>query len=109
MAHEMASAQTDRRVLILADQDNVAVATTALEAGEQIVVVGETLEIALPIAMGHKIALCPIAAGERVIKYGAPIGSATQAIAAGEHVHVHNLKSDYLPTFERGGGFRERT
>jgi hypothetical protein len=31
-----------------------------------------------------------------VLKYGLPIGSATRAIAAGEHVHVQNLKSDYV-------------
>jgi hypothetical protein len=30
-----------------------------------------------------------------------PIGSAVCAIALGEHVHTHNIKSDYLPTFER--------
>ena len=34
------------------------------------------------------------------MKYGAPIGSATAAIAAGEHVHVHNMKSDYTPTYQ---------
>jgi hypothetical protein len=40
----------------------------------------------------------PIAAGERVIKVGVPIGTATQAIAPGEHVHSHNLRSDYIAT-----------
>ena len=39
-----------------------------------------------------------IGAGEKVLKYGAPIGSATCAIAAGEHVHLTNLKSDYTQT-----------
>jgi len=28
-----------------------------------------------------------------------PIGSATRAIKAGEHVHLHNMKSDYIPTY----------
>ena len=45
------------------------------------------------IPSGHKIALCPIKAGEDVVKYGFPIGRASAAIGAGEHVHVHNLKS----------------
>jgi hypothetical protein len=49
--------------------------------------------------MGHKVALVPIAAGEKVCKYGAPIGSATRQIRPGEHVHTHNLASDYLPTY----------
>ena len=33
---------------------------------------------------------------EKVLKYGLPIGSATRDIAAGEHVHVQNMKSDYI-------------
>ena len=40
-----------------------------------------------------------IAAGEKVLKYGAPIGSATRDIGQGEHVHLHNMRSDYLPTY----------
>ena len=43
---------------------------------------------------GHKYARRPIAAGEAVVKYGMPIGHATRAIAAGEHVHVHNLATN---------------
>lgn len=42
---------------------------------------------------GHKYALRPIAAGEQVIKYGFPIGFATELIAEGAHVHTHNLKT----------------
>jgi hypothetical protein len=37
--------------------------------------------------------------GEVVLKYGAPIGSMTEAAAVGAHVHLHNLKSDYIPTY----------
>ncbi len=59
-----------------------------------------------PIPLGHKIAARDIAAGEKIIKYGAPIGSAIRDIASGEHVHTHNLKSDYIPTFKRGEGPR---
>lgn len=40
---------------------------------------------------GHKVALRVIAKGEEVIKYGFPIGKATQDIAEGEWVHSHNL------------------
>lgn len=45
------------------------------------------------IPLGHKIALREIKQGEKVIKYGRPIGVATKDIKTGEHVHVHNLKS----------------
>ena len=43
---------------------------------------------------GHKYALRDIAEGENVIKYGMPIGHAVRAIAKGEHVHVHNVKTN---------------
>lgn len=45
------------------------------------------------IPLGHKIAICPIATGDVVIKYGVPIGKATRSITKGAHVHIHNLKS----------------
>jgi altronate hydrolase len=43
------------------------------------------------IPFGHKVALCEIAAGARVFRYGEAIGRALRAILPGEHVHVHNL------------------
>ncbi len=43
---------------------------------------------------GHKYALCDIAAGENIIKYGNPIGHATVDIKKGEHVHTHNTKTN---------------
>jgi altronate dehydratase small subunit len=48
---------------------------------------------AQPVPAGHKLALRAIAADEAVVKYGAVIGLATRAIAAGEHVHLHNCRS----------------
>ena len=45
------------------------------------------------IPQGHKIALADIKEGEKVIKYGFPIGVAKQDIKAGSWVHVHNVKT----------------
>ncbi len=45
------------------------------------------------IPFGHKIAIAPIARGERVMKYGEAIGIASKDIAPGEYVHVHNVES----------------
>ena len=89
----------DLRLLRLHPADNVLTALVPLAAGERFIVNGVETTIAGPISLGHKLAARPIAAGEKIIKYGAPIGSATRDIACGEHVHTHNLKSDYLPTF----------
>lgn len=74
--------------------DTVAVALRALEAGTRLELGGGSLRLAQAIPQGHKIALVPIAAGSRVVKFGQPIGRATQAIAAGDHVHSHNLATD---------------
>ena len=43
---------------------------------------------------GHKYALRDIAKGENIIKYGNPIGHATQDIKKGDHVHTHNVKTN---------------
>jgi altronate hydrolase len=73
----------------LNDDDNVVIARTRLAAGQTISEEGVTLTE--PIKAGHKIAVCHIAAGEPVRRYGQVIGFASQAIAAGEFVHGHNL------------------
>lgn len=70
-------------------QDNVAIALQDLASGEA--VAGLKLRDAIP--RGHKFALAAIPAGGLVVKYGLPIGSANAAIAPGEHVHIHNLKT----------------
>ena len=62
---------------------------------------GETQCLETAVGLGHKIAAQPIATGAKIIKCHVPIGSATQDIAQGEHIHLHNMKSDYLPTFIR--------
>ena len=67
--------------------DNVVTATRSLEAG----VVVEDVQTACLIPSGHKIAAAAIAIGEPVRKYAQIIGYASQSIAAGEHVHTHNL------------------
>jgi altronate dehydratase len=81
------------KALKLHPEDNVAVALTELEPGGQVEVRGQAITVVDHIRFGHKIALCNIGAGKEVIKYGAPIGRATQDIKTGQHAHVHNLES----------------
>ena len=92
------SPSIDPRLLLLHDGDNVVVARSRIPAGSTVEVDGVTLILEAPLSIGHKLARRDIAAGEKILKYGAPIGSATAAIARGAHVHVHNVKSDYTPT-----------
>lgn len=89
---------TDSRLLLLSPVDNVLVLRAQIEAGEEIVVEGARVQIAKRLGIGHKLARQSIRAGEKVRKYGAPIGSASDDIKRGAEVHLHNLKSDYTPT-----------
>ena len=88
----------------LSPLDNIVVLSRSAEADTTIEVDGQRLRVAGSLGLGHKLALRPITAGETILKYGVPIGSATRDISAGEHVHVHNMKSDYLPTYTLDDG-----
>ena len=87
--------------ILLHPDDNVLVCIAPIVAGEAVPVEGPVPAACDDIEVGHKLARRPIATGETILKYGAPIGSATRAIATGEWVHVHNMKSDYIPTHDR--------
>lgn len=79
--------------LRISERDNVAVALEVIEAGRVVELPGARVVARATIPSGHKVALVDIPAGQPVIKYGSPIGLATAAIAAGDHVHVHNVES----------------
>ena len=89
------------KLMLLHPDDNVMVSIAPIGAGDRLPVDRAELSAAESVAVGHKLARRPIAPGERILKYGAPIGSATRAIAPGEWVHAHNMKSDYIPTHDR--------
>ncbi len=97
-------APIDARLLQLHPADNVLTVIATLEAGDVIRVDGGEVAVPTRLPLGHKVAARALAAGEKIVKYGAPIGSAKVPIGPGEHVHTHNLQSDYIPTFQRGEG-----
>lgn len=82
----------------LSDKDNVVVLTRHVEQGEELAGLdGATWTMPSHLEPGNKLAAAPIAVGERVFKYGFPIGTATHAIEPGSLVHIHNLRSNYIP------------
>ena len=87
--------------MLLHPDDNILVCIAPIVAGERVAAGGTEVIAAEAVAVGHKLARRAIAACEQILKYGAPIGSATRAIAPGEWVHAHNMKSDYIPTHDR--------
>ena len=94
----MTTPTTDPRLLQLAPEDNVLSAKETIAEGESLTINGAWITVDREIPTGHKLALAAIRAGEKVVKYAAVIGSATEDIGVGDYVHVHNVKSDYLPS-----------
>ncbi len=76
-------------IIRLHGADNVVIALCDLPRGAQ--PAGLDAPLPAPVPRGHKIATRPIAAGDVVLRYGQIIGQATVDIAAGGHVHSHNL------------------
>jgi altronate hydrolase len=79
--------------LVISAADNVATALEPLDPGRTLSFGALTITIVEAIPRGHKVALQAIGAGERVVKYGSPIGNASSDIAPGTHVHTHNVAS----------------
>lgn len=73
--------------------DNVAVALSPLSERTVLSIDGQQVTLAQNIPQGHKFALTDISTGNPVIKYGNPIGNATQTILAGSWIHTQNLKT----------------
>ena len=91
--------KTDPRVLVLAPGDNVAIAKSDIPAGTTLQVMGVTVTLKSAMETGHKFAFLKVAKGGGITKYSAPIGVATQDILPGDSMHIHNVTSDYIPTY----------
>ena len=84
------------RFILLHPEDNVLVCCRPADTGEIITVGKESIVLMQAVELGHKVARRALHKGAKIMKYGASIGSAVQAIRPGEHVHLHNMKSDYI-------------
>jgi D-threo-aldose 1-dehydrogenase len=89
------------QAILLHPDDNVLVCIAPIAAGDRLETGGETVIAAADVAVGHKLARRALKAGDKIFKYGAPIGSMTAPAEPGEWVHAHNLKSDYISTHTR--------
>jgi altronate dehydratase small subunit len=89
----------DNYIQVVDPADNVATAIRKVEASETVVVaVGDEerrIDVTEDVRFGHKLAIENLSKGGIVRKYGKSIGNASENIAAGEYVHVHNVESNY--------------
>lgn len=99
--NDSAASTEQGRFLLLHEADNVLICAENAVKGS--VVQFDDQEHILPtdIQIGHKIARRPLELGAKVIRSGVIIGTTTEAVATGEHVHNHNLQSDYIPAHDR--------
>ncbi len=82
----------------LRDNVGVVVVENLTKGDEMLCVVTEddsdfTMVAEEDVPIGHKVALKDLKEGDTVIKYGEDIGKVVAAVARGEHVHVHNIKT----------------
>jgi altronate dehydratase len=88
-------------IVVLAAADNVGIALRDIGTNEAAETAGGASIIAREaIPLGHKIALADIASGDAIVRFAVPVGIATRAIASGQLVHVHNVRSRYLDNVE---------
>ncbi len=89
-----------KKAILMNERDNVATVLESVKKGEVVDIIStgnnviKNIEATKEIETGHKIAADSINDGEMVIKYGEIIGTATGRIGQGEHVHIHNVKSN---------------
>ena len=95
-------------LILLHPDDNVLVCRAPVTAGQQLDIDPPPVLAATDVPVGHKIARTALSVGDKVLKYGAPIGSMTAPARAGEHVHLHNMKSDYIASHGRDAASEQR-
>ena len=85
-------------VIQIHPDDNVCVATRPLATGSEIICGNVSFRIDESRPLGAKLALKEMHAGDKIIKFGEPIGSLTAEVAVGGYIHTQHLESDYLQT-----------
>lgn len=109
MENESAEPAFDRYggFLLLAPEDNVLICVKSVPCGAVVEIEGAAVALREAVDVGHKIARVALARGDKVFRYGFPIGTMTTSAAPGDHVHHHNLASDYLPAHGRDAVSKE--
>lgn len=94
---------TAAALILLHPADNVLVCARPVAAGETVTIEGHPVVMRDAIGTAHKVARANAVPGDKVIKYGMPIGSFTRPVAVGDWIHLHNMKSDYMDAHTRAG------
>lgn len=103
------SRQPIAKLVLLHPDDNILVCVSPISHGEHLMMDDASYISMQAVDVGHKVARRTLAAGEKIIKYGAPIGSMSEGAERGAHVHMHNMRSDYIPSHTRTRQNKDRS
>ncbi len=106
---EVTKKSSIKAIIVLHSSDNIVIAGRPLTAGEKISAGEQTITVLENLPTGHKVAYRSIQKNEKIIRWGVPIGSALRKITVGEHVHMHNMASDYIPSHQRNSSGSSNT
>jgi len=87
--------------MLLHPDDNVLVCIAKVSASDLVLIDDEAVRLSSDVDIGHKVARWALSVGDKALRYGLCIGTITSPVSRGEHVHRHNLASDYLPAHGR--------
>jgi altronate hydrolase len=94
------------RVLKLDSSDNVLIALTDLNQGEQIEFEGQTYQLVSNVPAKHKFSTGNLAVSDHVIMYGVLVGAAMKPIQRGERITTSNLQHQATDFHEQSGEYR---
>lgn len=97
------------KLVLLHPDDNILVCVSPITHGESLMIDDAMYTSTQAVQVGHKVARHTLAMGEKIIKYGAPIGSMSEGAERGAHVHMHNMRSDYIPSHTRTRQNKDRS
>jgi hypothetical protein len=112
MTNESTTANSDQpvaKLVLLHPADNILVCVSPITCGERLLIDDTFIISVQPVDVGHKVARRALSSGEKIIKYGAPIGSMSESAECGAHVHMHNMRSDYIPSHTRTRQNKDRS
>lgn len=89
----------DTKLFAMSPKDNCYVVKEKITQGTPFLIADKKFIAKNDIGIGFKIANQNIKQGEKIIKQGIDIGSATTNIEIGTVIHTNNLKSNYIPTY----------
>jgi altronate dehydratase small subunit len=99
----MPTLSTAPLLLLMSPDDNCLVARRQLFSGQAVELDGDFVTLPENVPLGYKVARRNLMPGEKVLRYGALIGTVTVEARAGSILHTHNLVSDYIPTYTLSG------